>query len=108
MKDFEKYFNFYALKGNLEILKYLNNSKKPEQFKNLRNLINPNTTKKFSSKTIAQRLNELEEKGIIGNVIIIDKRKKYVGYTLTDKGKNTYEILKETAEKLEKITKEKN
>lgn len=92
-------------RGNLEILKSLENSKKPLQFKHLRELINPDTSRKFSSSTIAQRLKDLEGLGTITNEIISANRRKSVGYTLTDTGKKTLLILRETETKLEKLKK---
>lgn len=93
---------FFFQKGNLEIMKSLD-STGPMQFKELRELKNPATGKKFSSATVAQRLKELEEKKYITNEVIKNKNRKRLGYTLTPKGKNTLGILKETEEKLEKI-----
>jgi len=46
-KDYER-LSFYFMKGNIEILKYLENNS-PIQFKDIRNLTNPKTNKKFSN-----------------------------------------------------------
>jgi len=103
-KDYER-LSFYFMKGNIEILKYLENNS-PIQFKDIRNLTNPKTKKKFSSRTVSLRLKELEESGDVTNEIILSKnKKKSIGYTITDKGKKSLEILRETQAKFEKLEK---
>lgn len=95
--------DYFALNGNLVILESLYNSSRPMQFKELRDLVNPRTNKKFSSSTIALKLKELENKGVIENEVYKDKKKKVVAYSISNRGKETYLVLKETEEKLKKI-----
>ena len=90
-------------KSNFEILKLLQKKSEPIQFKELKFIKNPQTTKTYSTRTIAASLKELEEKGLIENQIIKNKTKKSLGYQLTNTGKKTYLILKETEEKLKKL-----
>lgn len=100
VKNQANYLSFYLGKGNFEVLKSLEQT--PMKFKDLRNLINPITQKKYSSRTIALRLKELESTGDIQNAILT-KPRKTVGYQITDKGKKALRILKETQEKFEKL-----
>lgn len=94
--------SFFTFQGNYEIMKSLFTSQKPLQFKDLKNLKNPKTEKKYSTRTIAESLKLLEEKDLIRNEITTNnKRRKYLGYSLTDKGKGAIQILKETEEKLD-------
>ena len=65
--------SFYLPKGNYEIL---NNSSKVRQFKNIRDLINLKTSKKYSSAIIASSTKKLENKGATKNEVIKDKKKK--------------------------------
>lgn len=95
--------DFFVTKGNLVILESLLNSSTPMQFKDLRELVNPKTNKKFSSSTMASKLRELEEKGAIKNEIFKAKNRKVLGYAISKSGKETFLILKETEEKLKKI-----
>lgn len=95
--------SLFLSKGNMEILKFLENQEIPIKFKELRELENPNTKKKYSSATIATSLKELEQKDIITNEIKIKNKKKIIGYSITSKGKKTLSILRETEEKLKKL-----
>lgn len=103
MEKKENILSFYLTKGNLEILAFLENNS-PVQFKDIRNLTNPKTSKKFSSSTVSKRLKELEFNGDIKNEIVksIFKRKS-IGYAITKKGKKSLEILRETQTKFEKL-----
>lgn len=102
MSQFEKSLVFYLSKGNLEILKFLENKNLPVQFKVLREIVNPKTNKKYSSSTVAASIRDLELKGAIRNEIIRQNKRKSVGYKLTNCGQNTLNILKEAEEKLQK------
>ena len=95
--------DFFVSRGNLVILESLYNSSRPMQFKELRELVNPKTNKKFSSSTIAAKLKELEEKGVIQNEIYKDKRKKVLAYSISESGRETFLVLNETEKKLKKI-----
>ena len=106
MKNEYKKLSFYFSNGNIEILEFLNNNS-PIQFKDIRNLTNPKTRKKFSSRTVSIRLKELEENGDIENRIIKNKNKrKIIGYSITEKGMKSLNIIKETQSKFEKLNRE--
>ena len=96
-------FNMISSTINFEILNKIYNSNKPIQFKELRFLKNPKTSKNFSTKTISNRLKEFEEIGIIETQSIENTKRKNFGYSMTKKGIETINILKEAEEKYKKI-----
>lgn len=100
----ENILSFYLSGGNLEILAFLENNS-PIRFKEIRNLTNPDTSRKFSSRTVALRLKELEKNGDIKNEIVSNQKRKSIGYAITEKGKKSLEILRETQSKFEKLSK---
>lgn len=95
--------NFIFSQNTLIILDYIKNQNKPIQFKELRDIKNPKTNKKFSSATVSKTLKELEENKLIDNEIIKIQKRKTLGYITTEKGNKTINLLKETQEKLEKL-----
>ena len=100
----EKNFSsFIFLNNNLVILQYLKDKNKAIQFKELRDIKNPKTNKKFSSATVSKLLKELENEDLINNEIIKLNKRKTLGYVITEKGNKTIKVLKETEEKLEKL-----
>ncbi len=99
------FFDLILSKSNLEIIKELQKSKTPLQFKDLKTLTNPKTTKKYSTRTISESLKELEENFLITNEIVTKNKRKTLGYAITQKGEKTLEILKEAQSKYEKIEK---
>lgn len=97
------FFNTLFSKSNIEIIKELQKSNSPLQFKDLKMLQNPKTNKKYSSRTISESLKELEEQKIIQNQIISKNKRKTIGYAITKKGKETFNIIKEAQSKYEKL-----
>ena len=104
MRKKQNILSFYLLKGNVEILKFLDNNS-PMQFKDIRDITNPKTSKKFSSRTVSLRLKELENSGDIKNEIVINSKRKSIGYAITEKGRQSLEIIRETEKKFEKLKK---
>lgn len=102
-KGRESLLSVLAQNGTKEILEALNNSKEPLQFKDLRKLVNPKTGKPFSSSTISGKIKILEEIETIENAITTTKKRKHLGYAITDMGKESLKIFNETHEKLEKL-----
>jgi len=97
------FFDMIFSKSNLEIIKELQKNNSPLQFKDLKFIKNPQTNKKYSTRTISESLKELEETGIITNEVIIKSNRKRIGYKVTEKGKITLKILKEAEEKYKKL-----
>ncbi|MFW5704215.1 MAG: winged-helix domain-containing protein [Nanoarchaeota archaeon] len=95
--------SFFVYQGNLEVLKSLAKAGKPLQFKDLKLITNPKTSRKYSTRTIAESLKMLEDKKMIRNEVITGRARKAVGYILTDKGNDAMSILRETEEKLKKL-----
>lgn len=95
--------NLMYSESNIKILQEIDDAKGPMQFKTLRDLKNPKTNKKFSSSTIASKLKELEEGGLLENEVVQTKSKKVLGYVLTDTGKSALSILRETEQKLKRL-----
>ena len=105
--NFEKKFNFFntlLITRNQVILNEFLKLNKPLQFKDFKLIINPNTEKKYSTKTISKSLKELESEGLIQNEIMMNSKKKVLGYAITKKGIESIDILKETEIKLKKIS----
>jgi len=104
--NFEKtgdFFNTIFITRNQIILKELIKLQKPLQFKDFKLIINPETNKKYSTRTISKSLKELEEEGLIQNEIIKTSKRSVLAYSITNKGSDSIEILKETEIKLRKI-----
>lgn len=98
------FFNTLFSKSNIEIIKELQKSNNtPLQFKDLKLIANPKTNKKYSTRTISQSLKELEEEEIISNQIITKNKRRTVGYIITEKGKQTLNIIKEAESKYKKL-----
>lgn len=99
------FFSIISKPGNVEILKFLKQTNKTTQFKELKLLFNPKKEGKFSSATISKSLKELEKLGFIKSEIIKNKSRKTQGYILTNSGNETASIVKEAEEKYQKIEK---
>ena len=97
------FFNTLFSKSNIEIIKELQKSNSPLQFKDLKLIANPKTDKKYSTRTISESLKELEEYKIITNQVMTKSKRKTVGYIITEKGKQTFNIIKEAEEKYKKL-----
>jgi len=96
-------FNIISSKGNLEIINKILNSQKPIQFKEFKLITNPITKKKYSTRTISNKLKILEENGLIETKFIENIKRKTFGYRLTEKGIQAINIIKEAEEKYKKI-----
>jgi len=99
----KSFYPLLGIGGTLELLKFLNNKNEPVKFKEMRDLINPKTNKKYSSATISKSIKNLEENEIIENKIIIKNKQKILGYSLTEKGSKSLDILNEAEKKYEKL-----
>lgn len=97
-------FNTLFSKSTIKIIEELQKSTQPLQFKDFKTLENPKRNNgKYSSRTISESLKDLEEIGLIENQIITKNKRKTFGYSLTKKGKETFNILKEAQSKYEKL-----
>jgi len=97
------FFHIFLSQGNIQIIKKLINSNQPVQFKELKLLVNPKTTKKFSTRTISKNLRFLEDQEIIENKTIEKSKPKKQGYFVTQKGIESYYLVKETEDRYNKL-----
>ncbi len=97
------FFHMIISSGNVEILKKLLKSQKPTQFKELKTIVNPRTCKKYSSRTISKSVKILENENMIKNEVIKKSKPKTSGYKITEKGIESFYIIKEAEEKYKKL-----
>ena len=90
---------FLVSKSNLEILKILEENKKPLRFDDFKKLKNPKTGKHYSTRTINESREELIEKNLIKNDMVKKRNRAHVGYSITKKGSEALKIFMETQEK---------
>lgn len=89
--------------GTIHILEEMK-KRKSTRFKDLEDLTNPRTKKKYSPNTLSKRLKELEKYGLIKETIVKSEKGRIISYIVTDKGLQFLEIVNQ-AENLLKSNK---
>jgi len=98
---FYKTYKVFSYQGSFEIFDFISNSLKPVRFNELKSIKNQLRGNYLSSKTIDERVKDLEKENIIKKVP--DEKNRYFGYIVTDEGREKINIVRETEEKLSKI-----
>ena len=98
-----KNIKLFLKEGAFEIINLLEHSNKPIQYKEITFTKNNLRGNFLSSKTISQRLKELETNEIIKKEFIKTNSKTRFGYAITDYGRKSMDILKETQNKFETL-----
>lgn len=88
--------------GSLDILTFLKD-KKIGQFSDLLKLKNKRTGRGFSPTTISARLDDLETMKAISTVAVKTRRRRVLGYQITDKGIKILETAYEFEKRLNDI-----
>ena len=88
--------------GSLDILTFLK-EKKTGQFSDFLKFKNRRTGRGFSPTTISSRLDELEKIGAVQTTALRTKRRRVLGYQITEKGLKILETSYEFENKLKTI-----
>jgi len=97
-----KLLDMLLSEGSLDILAFLKD-KKTGQFTDLLKLKNKRTNRGFSPTTISARLDELETIGAITTTAVKTKRRRVLGYQITEKGLKILDTAFEFEGKLKEI-----
>lgn len=97
-----RWLDMLLSEGSLDILAHLKVNK-TGQFGNFMKLKNKRTGKGFSPSTISARLDDLERMGAVTTTAMRTKRRRVLGYQMTEKGLKILETAYEFERKLSEI-----
>ncbi len=97
-----RWLDMLLSEGSLDILAYLRQNK-TGQFSDFLKIKNKRTGSKFSPSTISTRLDDLEQMGAITTVAMRTKRRRVLGYQITEKGLKIVDAAYEFEGRLAKI-----
>ena len=97
-----KWLDMLLAEGSLDILQFLK-SNKVGQFSQFLRITNKRTERSFSPTTISARLDDLEKMSAITTIAVRTKKRRVLGYQITDKGLKILETAYGFEEKLTEI-----